>query len=74
MFKKIFVCLLVLHTCNLVYSIRNCNDCQIYYSCKAAVDHARLKQNDETKQLFEKAVCGTEIEDGDSVIKVINRF
>ncbi|CAF4799344.1 unnamed protein product [Pieris macdunnoughi] len=70
MFKKIFLCLLVLHTCNLVYSKRNCNDCQIYYTCKAAVDHARLKQNDETKKLFEKAVCGTAIEDGDSVVKV----
>ncbi|XP_022114875.2 CLIP domain-containing serine protease 2 [Pieris rapae] len=70
MFKKIFFCLLVLYTCNLVYGERNCNDCQIYYSCKAAFDHARLRQNDETKKLFQKALCGTEIDDGESVIKV----
>ncbi|CAH4031763.1 unnamed protein product [Pieris brassicae] len=66
MFKKIFLSLLVLHTCNLVYSDRKCNDCQLYYTCKAAVDHARFKQDDETRQLFEKAVCGTEMEDDES--------
>ncbi|XP_047526263.1 CLIP domain-containing serine protease HP8-like [Pieris napi] len=70
MFKNIFLSLLVLHTCNLVYSERNCNDCQLYHTCKAAFDHARFKQDDKTRQLFEKAMCGTETEDGQTVFKV----
>ncbi|CAF4799331.1 unnamed protein product [Pieris macdunnoughi] len=70
MFKKIFLSLLVLHTSNLVYSERNCNDCQLYYTCKAAFDHAQFKQDDETRQLFEKALCGTETEDGETIFKV----
>ncbi|XP_045483874.1 CLIP domain-containing serine protease 2-like [Pieris rapae] len=70
MFVNIFLCLLVLRSCYLVYSERYCSDCQIYYTCKAAADHARFKPGDETNKLFEKAACGTETEDEDSDFKV----
>ncbi|XP_045483885.1 CLIP domain-containing serine protease 2 isoform X1 [Pieris rapae] len=70
MFVNIFLGLLVLHSCYLVYSERYCSDCQIYYTCKAAADHARFKPGDETNKLFEKAACGTETEDEDSDFKV----
>ncbi|CAH4031759.1 unnamed protein product [Pieris brassicae] len=69
MIKKLIFCVLVLHICAVLgYGI--CNDCMEYTKCKAAFDHATLKRDRETMQLFSKAYCGMGNENGEMIHKV----
>ncbi|CAF4799253.1 unnamed protein product [Pieris macdunnoughi] len=47
-----------------------CNDCMVYTKCKAAFDHATLKRDRETMQMFSTAFCGMGYENGERIHKV----
>ncbi|XP_045483902.1 venom protease isoform X2 [Pieris rapae] len=69
MIKKLIFSLLVLHI-SAVLGNGICKDCMEYTKCKAAFDHATLKQDNVTKQLFSKAYCGVVTKNGQMIYKV----
>ncbi|CAH4031754.1 unnamed protein product [Pieris brassicae] len=73
MIKKLIFCGLVIHIC-VVLGDGICNDCMEYTKCKAAFDHATLKRDRETMQLFSKAYCGMGNENGEMIHKVCCSF
>ncbi|XP_045483934.1 venom protease-like isoform X2 [Pieris rapae] len=69
MINKLIFSLLVLHI-SAVLGNGICKDCMEYTKCKAAFDHATLKQDNVTKQLFFKAYCGVVTKNGQMIYKV----